>query len=441
MPVVSAEPLARPLDAALVAVVLLVGTDRLDVALPAHLTVAELVAEICEVALRAGVDVPASPVLARSGRGVLAAEQTLHTHGVRDGDVLVLQERASRAPLEFHHEVARVVGASVGGQVITGEHLKGVALVGLALWGLALALLAPALGAWGPALCLGAAVGAAVVALGPGVDGVPALRAVCAGVFVGHSAWGGWLWAASGADVPGAWGAGGGLLVAGAVMSWSRPGLREWATTPAVVGAVVVLAGVPGTLGWPVAAGTMASALALLLLLGSGLLRVWMVDAMLLGRGVAGSDPASERVVSTARMLLALDAAVLAAWCCATPSLVTGSVCGVLLWGAGAVTFLLRARSENLLARAAMAWCAGGVVLLLGLLVALVAPGPGWTPAVLGTTTAVTVVAVLPISTVLRGRAASAHTARAASACELLLRVATPSLWLLQSGLLPGGGR
>lgn len=439
------------MDAALVAVVLLVGSDRLDVALPAHLPAAELVAELCQVATRAGVDVPSSPVLARPGRGVVAADETLHTQGVRDGDVLVLQESASRAPLELHHQIAGAVGASVSGQLITPEHVRIGALVGVGVWALALAMLAPALGAWGPALCLSAAIGAAAVMLRPvtgpgtgagtGTVGVPALGAVCAAVFAGHAAWGGLLWAAAGEDVPGVWGAGGGLLLAAAVMSWSRPGLREWAVVPVVSGSVVVLTDVPETVGWQVSGGMVASAMALLLLVCSGLIRVWVVDAVLLGRGAAGADPTSERVASTARLLLALDVAVLVVWCCATPSLVTGSSCGVLLWGAGVMTFLLRARSENLLARAATAWTSGAVLLALGLLVALVAAGPGWTTAVLWTATAVTAVAVLPISTVLRGRTMSAHAARAASACELLLRVAAPSLWLLQSGLLPGGGR
>ncbi|MFC6153857.1 EsaB/YukD family protein [Nocardioides yefusunii] len=449
---------------------LLAGHLRLDLAVPAHLPLLEVIPDLVALARRAGADVTgdlggdvgaemgADVTLVEVGGQRLRPDATLAEQDVRDGALLVLDAAHAPIPLTLHHDLVGAVA-----DVVERRHVqvddrvrRTAARAATTALGLVLALVLVA-GAGGGGGVLGAlaALTVAVVAAvllrrreeptGGGKEaGDTAVALVLHLVFapVAGLLWG-WTWAlrAGGDPVVAGWcGAAVGGALSVLVLSWAEAGRREWALVPAVVLVVSGSAAAAGrlevggvSLGWADA----LSAVVVLCVLAVAPLVSALVQAVAV-RG-APEDPRpvqmaelSVRIDSAVRCVLALDVAVMLLIACVTPIWMTRGAVGVGVWGSVVLLLWARTRGERLQVRHRWGLVGVGVLVLWGVVQWCAVGATGLT------TTAMTVVAGLALAgSWLATVWSSGWSRRPVAIGERLLRLALPSLWLLSSGLLP----
>lgn len=454
----SASPETSRPATACVRVALLAGRRRLDVALPAHVPLAELLPDLRALADAGGAD--AGQVLARVGGGHLDPSSTLDEQRVTEGDLLVLQERDAVVPLRAGHDLPALVGEVVRREhrgldehLRRRGHLLGAAAAGV-LWAGAVLSSSPASSAVVEMVAVLGAAGS--VALSGRAVRVrdPWLSSVAVSLALLHLMVAGHVLLREVSSVPGGGaGAAPGLAVGAVLLLWAPVGVREWAVAPAVtvaalgmsMGVAEVSTGSPV----PISAGVVLTGIGTLLVLLAGPVRAWLVDLTLVRpQGASGADAfhapqVAARVRSATRLALAVDVATAAVLVLAAPDAVASGTHGLALWAATVSLLALRTRGEALALRAAVGWAGTLAVALVGAGATLATRVVSSDDTLLllvvtGTWCALVLLICVPGTA---GRVASTLQVRFLAVAERMLRVALPSLWLLYSGLLPGSLR
>lgn len=232
-------------------VAVLTPTARIDVAVPSHLPVAELLPVVLDLARIADAGAGAGWRLGRVGRAALAPERSLADAGVRDGDLLDLRPAALFVPDPVFDEITDVAAAiaaeSIGATRSVGRLSTAVTATALLLAATAWTWSNRAVGGSTAALVGALAMTAAAVAGrtrdAAGATGMGSAAVVLAAVAAaGHTTADPATWSTAGAA----------LLVAGPVMALGiRTGTAVFTALTVVGGMLLAVAVVSRSTDWP----------------------------------------------------------------------------------------------------------------------------------------------------------------------------------------------
>lgn len=436
-------------------VALLAGHLRLDLAVPAHLPLLEVIPDLVDLARRAGAAVGPDVTLVEAGGERLRSDATLAEQDVRDGALLVLRPSELPIPLTLHHDLVGAVESIVErNHDQVDAQSRRVASTAAALGGAGLLAFTLLSGAVAPVLAAALALAVATVA-GLGVRRLPLTATASATValvlWLGYAPLAGLLWGTAWALRAGgdagvaAWsGAAGGAALAVLVLTWAAPGRREWAIVPAVL----VLVGAVGAGvsrieigGASLALPDVVSAVVVLMVMAVAPLVSGLVQAIAVRGAGEDVEPVkvpllASRVRTAVRCVLALDVAVLVVTLWVTPAWMARGGAGVALWGSVVLVLWARTRGERLRARHACGLL--GVALVAawgvtqGITLGVVSGGAG---AVVGPAMVVVLAAAMAGAWA-QATLPGGWSRRPVAIGERVLRLALPSLWLLSSGLL-----